>query len=255
MAMFVTNLSTDPFGGKIIFCIYSQEKLGKTTLIYKMLKEHPETRVYLVSADNGDTASRLDPTPYQGRLAVARPKTLREWRLTMNELKANIKASIIKNKPSNVWAVIDHVTAMQGELLTESRKLAVQLGKSGKGNIDTAGDEYSRDMLTQVDYNVNLGHMIEITNELLALPCNIVMFGLEKKGFEGAPITISLAGQGKAKVLGDADVIARLVVGDKDTRVLLCRPGDDFQAGDRTGKLAAVEPADLWALREKIFAK
>lgn len=252
MGMFVTDLSKDPFGGKISFCIYGAEKLGKTTLILKMLKDHPETRVYLVSADNGDTAARLDPAPYQGRLAIARPRSLKMWRDTMKELDAKVKTSIQKNSSHNVWAVIDHMTAMQGELLTESRKLAVSTGRSGKGKIEDA-DEYSRDLLTQVDYNVNLGHMVEVTNMLLSLPCNVVMFGLEKKGFNDSIISINLSGQGKAKVLGDADVIARLTIGENNTRVLLCQPGDDYQAGDRTGKLGAVEPADLWALRQKIF--
>lgn len=256
MGMFVTDLSKDPFGGKINFCIYSAEKIGKTTMVFKMLKEHPEARVYLISADNGDTAARLDPAPYQGRLAIARPKTLKEWRDTLKELKVKVQSSIAKGTiAGNVWAVVDHVTSMQGELLSESRKLAVSVGKSGKGNIAEAGDEYSRDMLTQVDYNVNLGHMTEITNELLSLPCNVLMLGLEKKGFDGGPYSINLSGQGKAKVLGDADVIARLVVGDKDSRVLICHPTDDTQAGDRTGKLAKFEPPDLWALRQKIFNK
>lgn len=252
--MFVSDLSKDPFGGKIVFVIYSEPKIGKTELLLDMLRKHEDQRLYLISADKGDTRVRLDHAPYQGRMAVARPTTLREWRQTMVEVQSLVKSSFAKGrKASDMWVCIDTVTSMQLQLLAEARKLDVAVGRSGKRGIQD-GDEFSRDLLTQVDYNVNLGHMVEVTNELLSLPANIVMMALEKKGQDGRPACPALSGQSKDKIVGDADIIARLVIGEGGKRVLQCQPGDDFTAGDRTGKLAPVERADLYALRQKIFA-
>ena len=254
---FISDLSHDPFGGRIVYLIFGKPKLGKTSLLLRMLKEHQDQTALLISADKGDTQVRLDPGSYQGRLAISRPTTLREWRVCIHEATTRIENAVKKRPPGTVWCVLDTTTHMQVQLLTESRKLSVMTAKSGKGRIED-GDEYTRDLITQVDYNVNLGHMAEITNSLMRLPCNLVFFALERTdtdAFERKTSVPSLSGQSRDKVMGDADVIARLVKDDGEARRLLVAPGSGWTAGDRTGRLAAEEPADLWAMHQKILAK
>lgn len=252
---FISDLSHDPFGGRIVYLIYGAWKIGKTDLLLRMLKAHADEGVILISADKGDTKVRLDSAPYQGRLLIARPTSLHEYRVATAEATKLVAKS--KRPAGALWCVLDTVTAMQNQLLAEARKLSVSSAKSGKGRIEE-GDEYLRDMTTQVDYNVNLGHMAEITNALMRLPCNIVFLALERKdGPQDGPKTAnpSLSGQSRDKVAGDADVIARMVKEDGGERKLLVAPGSGWNAGDRTGKLAAEEPADLWAMHQKIVAK
>ena len=254
---FITNHEQDPHRGRLTYLIYGWWKTGKTSLLLRMLKEHSDQVVYLLSADKGDKQVSLTPRAFP-TLAIARPTTLGEWRADVKEVADRVDRLISqkKRKAHNIWVAVDTISHCQVQLLAESRKLAVSVARSGKGRIES-DDEYVRDALTQVDYNVNLGHMAEITNALGRLPCNVVYIALERreKSDEGANpkgfATPSLSGQALDKIAGDADVVARLVADDAGKRTLHIAPGSMWTAGDRTGRLSATEPADIWALHQK----
>lgn len=247
MGMFQTDLSADPFVRRLVWLIYGVPKVGKTSLILDMIEKTKDI-AYVISADKGTKRAGMDPQKYKGRLAIAYPGSLREYRDSINEMESRIKAVTQKVSPERVWAVIDTINAMQIQLLAEGRKLSVTSAKSGRGRIEDA-DEYVRDAVTQVDYNVNLGLMAELTNAVMRLPCNVVFIALEKQeDRDGSKTAIpALSGQSKEKVTGDADVIARMTIVD-GKRKLCIQPGAGWYAGDRTGIYQAEEEPDLHAL-------
>lgn len=246
--------------------VYGQSKIGKTTLVLNLVepylgkstKEGPVC--YLISADRGTKKIHLAGDRYEGRIAIAYPNTLAEWRETVKELGVRINKVAKFKSAKDIWIVLDTVTHMQNQLLTESRAIDVKSfsPKRNKGNRGKADDVFVRDATTQVDWNINLTHMGELTNSLLKLPANVLTIALEKEGRDSAGRATygpALSGQSREKIVGDADIVARMMVHPKDgdKRVLLVGTGNGSVAGDRTGKLKRLIPARLSYLQEKIF--
>jgi len=245
--------------------VYGQSKIGKTTLLLdlvdpfigKPVKEGPIC--YLVSADRGTKRIHLEGTKYEKRIAIAYPLTLHEYRTVVAELEVRIKKVAKVKSSRDIWVILDTVTHMQDQLLTECRMVDVKNYAPKRAKQKKPEDDvYARDATTQVDWNINLTLMCELTNSLLKLPANVLMIALEKEGRDSAGRTTyspALSGQSREKIIGDADVCARMVPHPKDPekRVFMLRPGKGWVAGDRTNRLNAIEPARLSHLQKKIF--
>lgn len=254
------DIGSDPMEGRLVWFIYGRPKTGKTSMFMHLVERHPDQRVFILSADKGTQRIRANAGPYKGKIAIAYPMHLKEWRTTVRQLREKVIALRQKKAATDVWIVIDTVNMMQAQLLTESRKIAAQKqGKGGKLIVPEGQDPnaakndstrvvddaaYARDIQTQLDWGINLALMTELTNEILALPVNVVFIALEKTEkdeFERNIAVPALSGQTNGKILGDADIIARLRV-ERGERKLYCTSRDgECYAGDRTDKLDEVE--------------
>jgi hypothetical protein len=261
---FITDFRDDPFAGRLLMLVYGRQKIGKTSLLLKLVepwqgkpsKEGPI--VYLISADRGTKRIHLDGDKYKGRIAIAYPGELREYRRSVAEVHERVEKMLKKKQPKDIWVAIDTVTHMQILLLTEARTIEVKAQEAKKRKSRDPENAYVRDALTRVDYNVNLGHMAEITNAILRLKANILFIALEKEARDANDRSFTvpaLSGQSKEKILGDADIVARMSISpkDADSRVFLLAPGQGWDAGDRTGRLDEMEPADLQSVYDKVF--
>jgi hypothetical protein len=249
------DISLDPYGGRLVWYIYGKPKVGKTSLVLKMLREHKDQYAFFLSADRGTLQVRSDPEPYKGRLAIAYPNTLKEWRMTVRQLKDKVGKVAGKVSPRDLWVVIDTVSAMQIQLLMEGRKIAASKGgKDEKRDKVVEDAEYARDMMVQVDWGINLGLMTEIVNEVMTCPANIMFIALEKNEkdqYDRTSIIPAISGQSGTMLTGIADIICRMVI-EGGERKLLCKVKDgSCFAGDRTDKLLDVETPDLYALSRK----
>ena len=275
---FVTDLAGDPVGNRVVFGLYGRPGTGKTTLFLDLVrcpegvapKDHTadptSQRLCLFSADKGTLAVTLNPEPYQGRLAISRPDSLRELRKDLREVDMRIARMVDKGtSPRRIWAVVDTTTALQTMLLTEARKIDVTGARKGKGG--RIEDDYERDMVTPADYTINLTHVAEVVNALLALPCNIGFTFLEKTEKDekrGTSIKVPMmSGQARELVVGHCDVLARVEKpGEGEERLMHVSPSPEFDGKDRTGRLDKVELVerksglpDLVRLYQKILRK
>jgi hypothetical protein len=193
-------------------------------------------------------------------MVVAYPSDLREIRVDLAAMKERITKLAAKVGGSKVWMVIDTVSHLQDMLLTESRKIDVNNPslKANERRQKDEGDAYLRDMGTRVDFMVNIGHMSEIASAALSMPCNVIFVALEKtdKDRKDRPVIAPrLAGQSYGKYLGDVDAILHMDLGPgENQRVFHCTSSSDYEAGDRSGRLQAVEQADLVEIRQKMLA-
>ena len=260
---FTTDIGNDEYLNRLVFLIYSKPKVGKTTLLTKLLLEHEKTAVFLISADKGTKKIQLEAEKYKGRLAISYPDKLKDFRESIAQLTVSVPKTVEKRGAENVWIFLDTLTAMQAKLMTEARTMDTRENKDKKFKKDEpakaeADEIYIRDLVTRADFNINLTHMVEITNAILRFPCNIVFTALEKQGEDvnkNPYYMPAISGQSKEKIVGDAEVIARLVRGSGENRSLICHSGEGWDAGDRTGRLDHTEPADLLAIRKKIFTQ
>jgi hypothetical protein len=254
--MIVSDLAKDPYSGRVVLLLYGEEKVGKTTTVLNMIPQG--NLVYMMSFDQGTMKLRLDPSLYQNRILLSYPDGLREIRDDLEVFRERVKKAVANVGAGKVWVVLDTVTHMQDQLLSEARKMDVKQTslKAAEKKAASADDEYMRDMTTQLDYGINLAHMNETINRVLSLQCNIVLVALERtdKEFKNRPrIGPRLSGQAYGLIVGAADAIIRLTKNDSEERVLHCAATSDYKAGDRSGQLGAVEPPDLPALRKKML--
>jgi hypothetical protein len=255
--MLISDLSQDPYGGRVVLMLYGRPKIGKTTAILNMVKDKGQF-LYIMSMDKGTMKVRQNPKSYQGKMVVAYPNDLREIRVDLSAMKERITKLVGKVGSAKVWMVVDTVTHMQDILLTESRKIDVNNPsfKNNERRQQDAGDAYLRDMGTRVDFMVNIGHMTEVGSAVLSMPCNVIFVALEKadKDRKDRPtMAPRLSGQSYGKYMGDVDAILRMDMAGENERIFQCMPTPDFEAGDRSGRLQATEPADLVAIREKML--
>ena len=232
-----------------------------TSLLVNLLDQTTDHVVYLMSVDKGNKRISMAAEKYGGRMALDFPTRLKEFRKSINEVAQRAGAVAAKRGAGKVWVVVDTVTHMQMFLMAEARTFDVKESNkpSGKAPSQPPGEDeiYVRDMTTRADYNINLTHMVELSNQILKIPCNIVFMALEKQFKSektGNEVTmVALSGQSKDKILGDSDIIARMVEGGGGSRVFITAPGNGVEAGDRNGKLGTSEPADLLKMYNKIY--
>lgn len=253
--MIVSDLAKDPYGGRVVLLLYGEEKIGKTTTILNMVPKG--NLLYLMSFDRGTMKIRLDPKLYQNRTLLAYPDGLKDIRDELEVFRERVKKAVANVGADKVWVVLDTVTDMQDQLLSEARKMDVkQVSLKAAQKKDAGDDEFMRDMTTQLDYGINLAHMAETVNRVLGMPCNVIFVALERTDKENKNrprIGPRLSGQSYGLVVGKADAILRMTIGEGGARFFQCSPSSEFKAGDRSGNLAAVEPADLPALRTKML--
>jgi hypothetical protein len=206
----------------------------------------------MVSTDHGLLHVSKNPEAFNKRLAVANPRNLKDVRKTMKELRRKVDKLLASGQPpQRLWVVVDNLSHLQTRLMKEARKVQVEgSARTGRGTMDT---EYQREMTTDVDYGVNLGHMVEIADELDTLNCNVAILCLEKAEYGKDRKTTgkmlpSLSGQPAVRFTGDADVILHMKKDKAGARYF-------ENKGDRSGLLADVEPADLAYIVSKMHGK
>lgn len=251
--MFTSTFDDD---GRLYLLLYGAPKIGKTKSILNLI-EHQGHRVIMISTDGGVLYAHKHPEVFNNKLAVANPRTLEETRRAFSLAGQKVKKLIDAGFPAQrIWVVLDNATHLQQRLLTEARKVSITRGPGNRPSTDK-GAEYAREMTMEMDYQVNLGHMVEIADALDTFRCNVCVICLPKDETIGADrkstgrIIPALSGQTATRFAGDADAIIHM---DKDAN------GDRFFRimGDRSGNLGndpespGLEPADLEYLIAKI---
>lgn len=244
-------LGKDNFTRRLIMLVYGRPKVGKTTLLYKLAEGG--AYVYLISTDRGTLAGNLKPTE---RIQVTYPGTGKSYLHDLREsiLEVRERASVLSSRvgPEKVWIAVDTVTHMQSQLLVEARTVNIKNPASNANR-----DEFVRDIMTQVDWGINLTMMAEISEAIRAVPCNVCYIALEKQERDRTdkPIAIpAMSGQSAERYKGDADIIVRMTLDNDGNRVLLCTPEHGYEAGGRTDRLSAIEAPDLEKIRAKVLA-
>jgi hypothetical protein len=254
--MFQTTFADE---GRLYLLIYGEPKVGKTRAVLDMVKDHGHYMV-LMSSDRGLLYVNHHPKAFEKRLAVAYPRNLKDVRKTLKEAQKKVAKLLAAGvPPQKIWLVVDNITHLQQRLMKEARKVQVEGNSaSGRGSIDT---EYRREMTTDVDYGVNLGHMVEIADELDTVNCNVCVIALAKAEYTagrndrkatGKKI-IDMSGQPARRFAGDADAIM-LMDRDKSGAAFFKIHGSG-SGGDRSGYLEALEPADLLYIVSKMHGK
>lgn len=94
------------------------------------------------------------------------------------------------------------------------------------------------------------------------LPCHVVFLAQETQD-KNNKYSPALAGSMKERLLGEVDILARLVQGivkdesgkETEVRALLCKPSDEWEGKDRSRKLLPKELPHIGRLINKILAK
>lgn len=252
---FVRDFEDDPLAKRVYLVVFGPGKIGKTRSVLALVTEHSQY-VFLMSVDGGILHVRQNPKLFKGKLGtyIEKSWTLKNARKNLSDAGARVKALTDKGvPPEKIWVVLDTATHLQTTLLAEARKVVV--GKGHGKELASMSDEYEREMVTQVDYQVNLGHMAEIADALAGMPCNIVVICLDKaetKGRDKTGVMLpALSGGAYTRITGDADAVLRLVKeGDERVFRTFVAGGD---SGDRSGNLDPSEPADLKHIQRKML--
>ena len=226
---FITDFGSPEFAvPKVYLHLYGSPKVGKTRTVLKLVEDHRDFMV-MISTDNGLFWVRQEPHLFEKRLAVASPTNLKELRADLESGVMRVKQLLRKKvNPSRIWFVIDNLTHLQQRLLVEARKVKL------KGAGAEIADEMIREVATEFDWNVNLGHMSEVASVLETVPCNVITIALEKEERDErratGKIISAISGQSYNRFVGDADAVLHLDVDEKDNRFLSVH-------GDRSNKL------------------
>lgn len=235
---FITDFGSAEFAvPKVYFHLYGAPKVGKTRTVLDLVAKHRDFMV-MISTDHGLFWVRQEPQLFEKRLAVASPMKLKDLRSDLESGVMRVKQLLKKGvNPSRIWFVLDNVTHLQQRLLVEARKVKL------RGAGAEIADEMIREVATEFDWNVNLGHMSEVANILESVPCNVITIALEKEEREErrstGRIISAISGQSYNRFVGDADAVLHLDADDKGRRYLSVH-------GDRSGMLKdVVEVTDL----------
>lgn len=236
---------------RVYLHIFGAPKIGKTTAVLDLV-EHSRDFVILISMDRGHRMRvAQNPALFNKRLAVATPSTLQELREDLRVAKFKVdKAASQGVDRRRIWVCLDTITHTQILLMSEARKINVKNPSS-----QDRRDEYIRDATTEVDYMVNLGHMSEVADTMVSMPCNSIVLALEKEQSvqrkKTGVMIPAISGQSFTRFMGDADAILRIRA-DHGERVI--EPFVDGElTGDRSGNLAPEEPMDLKRIQQKML--
>lgn len=234
--------------------LIGQPKVGKTTVLLDLLEKGLGTKegefVYIISTDRGLRGmARRDPR-IKKRMMLSTDTSYAGVKDAIDEIRERVEAQIAKGAPaSHRWVVLDHVTDLANKFLAESRRVSL------KGSGTVRSKNQVREQATQTDYGMLLTWMTEIMAKLIEIPANKVIIGLEEQDYATKLPTLQMSGKSQGHVLGCCDVIARLILADKDVggRVFDFHAiGGDGSAAYRDGanKLPDTMPADLARLRD-----
>lgn len=248
--MFTTELGTSKYADRAYVLLYGPPKIGKTHAILDLASRSrggSHVIVYL-SVDRGLIELHRNAGDYQGRVVVEEDiRTLKDVRRALDSARSWVTRIAKKKDRGKIWVALDTVTHLQNRLLAEARRINIKAQKHD------VGDEYIREMVTEVDWGVNLGHMSEVADALDAMPCNVVTVALERdekidRKETGYKVP-GIRGQSFDRFTGDADAILRVTKGKSGARYF--RP----MHGDRLGVLEEREPADLAMIQRKLTGR
>jgi hypothetical protein len=248
---FTKKFTEDPLRNRVYLLVHSEPKIGKTHMVLDLVRKHGDY-VILFSFDDGTFEVRRDPETYEGKLAIAKPTSLRAVRDDMNEASVFIERLVKQGVPRwRIWVVMDTLTHLQNRLMTEARQITVK-----NPDARDVRRDFVRDATTEVDFNINLTHMSEIANYLLALPCNVIVNALSREEYverkKTGRVLPAITGQSALRFAGDADAILYLNRDSEGKRWVEC---DTETGGDRSGMLGNREPADLIAIASKMLGR
>lgn len=257
---FTKNFASDPLGERVYLFVHGDPKVGKTHMVLDLIREHGDY-VILFSLDKGTMAVRQEArrakaagrkSVFKGKLMIAYPNGLAQMRADMKEAETTVSTLYRAGVPrSRIWIVVDTATHLQSKLIAEARKINVKNPHSKDSR-----DEYVRDAVIEVDWNINLAHMSEVADFLVNAKANVVVCALSKKEKvkreETGRMVPALSGQSYSRFVGDADAVMRLT-SDKDGRRRLELAMGDAMLGDRSGNLDTVEPPDLKHIQQKMI--
>lgn len=248
---FTKKFSEDPLRNRVYLLVHSEPKVGKTHMVLDLVRKHGDF-VLLYSFDEGTFEVRQNPEVFESKLAVAKPVSLKGLRDDMHEGSMMIERLVKKGIPRwRIWVVVDTVTHLQNRLMTEARQINVK-----NPDARDVRRDYVRDATTEVDFNINLTHMSEVANFLSPLPCNVIVNALSREEFverkKTGRVLPAITGQSATRFNGDADAILYLNRNEKGERWIEC---NEETGGDRSGRLSAREPADLWSIMRKMIGR
>lgn len=247
---FIRNFADDRTE-QVYLMLFGAGKIGKTTCVLDLV-ERERDYVVMLSMDGGwKLRVRHNPDAFQKHLVVAEPRTLGAMRKDFKEARFVVekvaKAGVSRNR---IWVCLDTITHAQTLLMAEARKISIKNPRA-----DDARDEYVRDATTDVDWMVNLGHMSEVADALLAMGCNVVVIAHEKEQAVNRKKTgvmiPAIGGQSLSRFMGDADAVLYMT-NDGKQRILEPFVDGDL-TGDRSGRLGAKETTDLRAIANKML--
>jgi len=240
---------------RISVLLYGKTRIGKTTMLLDIIRNGEI--LFAISTDKGlmDAMTEAEWEKYDENVRVSLSKGIVELRKDLALMHKKIMKMVNGGVPPHeIWFIIDTLTHMQADLLTECRTIAV--GK-GSGN-PTVGGTVLRDAVQQVDYGILFAWMNEIVSGCMNLPCNVVFIALEKTDRDAEPrIQPALTGQSSAKVAGDVQVIAHLEHSGKKgrDRALRVHANGECVAGTRGDKNLFKEyiKPDLLEIRDTLI--
>lgn len=233
---------------KLKILLFGRPKVGKTWTVLKLAESGDY--VLLISTDQGCAKVYQHPEKYK-TAKVAEVSGLFEIREALLEVRELVHKGIKKDIPAKrMWVVVDTITHLQSKVLTEGRSISARFATAKDRK--HLPDDYVRDMLTQIDWGINLALMSEVADSLVTLPCNLIYIALEKMENRGPSIPVPvISGQSRERFLGDADIILRMVESEKGKREFKVSSSDG--SGDRFDVLNTTEPADLHYIQKKVF--
>lgn len=248
---FTKKFSEDPLRNRVYLLVHSEPKVGKTHMVLDLVRKHGDY-VILFSLDEGTFEVRKEPEVYEGKLAIAKPTSLRSMREDMHEGSIFIERLVKQGVPRwRIWCVVDTLTHLQNRLMVEARQISVK-----NPDARDVRRDFVRDATTEVDFNINLTHMSEVANYLSSLPCNVIVNTLSREEYverkKTGRVLPAITGQSALRFTGDADAILYLNRDDEGRRWLEC---DAETGGDRSGKLGRREPADLTEVANKMLGR
>jgi len=249
---FIRDFTVDPFADRVYLLVFGAQKIGKTHLVLDLIRTHRQGLI-LFDVDRGAFEVRKHPKDFRGRLVKSDAMSLHDLRKDFRAAKAIVEKSAKKLGRENTWVVLDTVTQAQTKLISEARMVNIK-----NPDARDSRDEFVRDAVIEVDWNINLGHMSELADALLDMRCNVVVTAhsrperIERKST--GRDTPALSGQSYNRFLGDADAILELIAKKNGNRVLRTFIYGSDVGGDRSGNLVDSEyPADLVIIRKTML--
>ena len=244
----VTNMEECPYGDRKIYLLYGNSGIGKSWSIYHIAEKGEF--VYLISADRGTGYLKKNWKKYKGHIIVYYVHNMQDVRQAIKSIHDRIEKIGAKKGYSKLWVAIDTLSHLQKKLLYGARQSQVENPEKEHKKLS----HKIRDMVAQVDWNINAVQMTEIMEKLLDFPCNVVMTALEKcdpdSKLDRPRNFPDLSGAAYTKVIGDCDVAIRISLDEQDKRRFYCHLTGGWYAKDRFDVLPEESEPNLLKIRD-----
>lgn len=233
---------TDLLANGLNILLYGR-RVGKTRAVLRIAEAGDY--VFLASTDHGAVEGYVNRDKYKRHVRIYEIYNFEDMLRALKDAKKTIHEKLEDVPLSKVWFVLDTVTHLQLQLLTEARKAAV--GSPGGG---VTIEDYVRNVAEYAASDTNFALMSECADLMAALPCNGISVCLEKNESVFNPPAPALNGNAAYRWLGDAHVILRMIE-TKEGRFFLTSAPEG--GGDRFNILSEREKADLGNVQKKIM--